>query len=82
MATIFYFNGKLKPDKTINTQSITLTMTDILSYMTQSDNDDIYSHAIDYVNDLYYIIINTITFTDELTRNQYESIMNYLEEIA
>lgn len=56
------------------------TQTDILSYMTQREEEDMYSQA--YVNDIYYIITNIITYTDELTRRQYESIMNYLEEIA
>ncbi len=54
--------------------------TDILSYMTQREIEDMYSHA--YFNDLHEIIINTIIYTDELTRRQYDSIMSYLEEIA
>uniref|UniRef100_A0A6C0JIX6 Uncharacterized protein n=1 Tax=viral metagenome TaxID=1070528 RepID=A0A6C0JIX6_9ZZZZ len=48
--------------------------------MTQKEEEDMYSQA--YINDIYYIITNIITYTDELTRRQYESIMNYLGEIA
>jgi|LakMenEpi03Aug12_release.lakeMendotaPanAssembly.Ray.scaffolds.fasta_scaffold1271654_2 hypothetical protein len=56
------------------------TQTDILSYMTQREEEDMYSQV--YVNDIFDIIINTIVYTDILTRRQYESIMNYLGEFA
>ena len=56
------------------------TQTDILSYMTQREEEDMYSQV--YVNDIYDIIISTIVYTDILTRRQYESIMNYLGEFA
>jgi hypothetical protein len=53
--------------------------TDIQTYMTQREEEDMYSAA--YINDFHEIIINII-YTDDLTRTQYESIMSYLEEIA
>jgi hypothetical protein len=53
--------------------------TDILSYMTQREEKEMYSYAY---NNYIYEITNTIIYTDNLTRRQYESIMSYLEEIA
>lgn len=54
--------------------------TDIQTYMTQREEEDMYSDA--YINDFHEIIINTIIYTDDLTLRQYESIISYLEEIA
>ena len=56
------------------------TQTDILSYITQREEEDMYSQA--YVNDIYDIIINTIVYTDILTRRQYDAIMDYLGEFS
>jgi hypothetical protein len=56
------------------------TQTDILSYMSQREEEYMYTQA--YVNDIYDIIINTIVYTDILTRRQYDAIMNYLGEFA
>jgi hypothetical protein len=56
------------------------THTDILSYMTQREEEDMYSQA--YINDIYDIIINTIVYTDILTRRQYDAIISYLGEFA
>jgi hypothetical protein len=55
------------------------TQTDILSYMTQSEEEDMYTQL--YVNDIYDII-NTIVYTDILTRRQYDAIISYLGEFA